>query len=207
MDQERTPVKEWLHTTWRLLVRPGEFFERMEPAGGLGPPLTFLAVCSAVSAVLSAAYAYQNPWFAAFSRFTNGFLTPFVLALLLYPVTLFLCRDAFTLRGLLKISAYAQVTLLFSWIPGIGWVAGLWRFYLIGNGQGGVSWSAAGFSRTGSQPFRGMKRARQSGPCLYKQYGLLAASLKGALEKTPLLSHGKTYFARSTERPLALVGP
>ena len=135
MDQERTPVKEWLHTTWRLLVRPGEFFERMEPVGGLGPPLTFLAVCSAVSAVLSAAYAYQNPWFAAFSRFTNGFLTPFVLALLLYPVTMVLCRNAFTYRGLLKISAYAQVTLLFSWIPGIGWVAGLWRFYLIGLGM------------------------------------------------------------------------
>jgi len=135
MRQDKTDVKEWLHTTWRLLVRPGEFFEAMQPEGGLGPPLTFLAVCSGFSGVLSAVYAYQDPWVTAFSRFANGFLTPFVLALLLYPVTLFLCGDAFTLRSLLKISAYAQVTLLFSWIPGIGWVAGLWRFYLIGLGM------------------------------------------------------------------------
>jgi hypothetical protein len=127
-------VKEWLHTTRKLLLRPGEFFEGMEPAGGLGPPLTFLAVCSALSTILSAAYAYQNPWVTAFSVFSNGFLTPFVLALLLYPVTTVLCRNAFTFRSLLKISAYAQVTLLFSWIPGIGWVAGLWRFYLVGLG-------------------------------------------------------------------------
>lgn len=128
-------MKAWLHTTWRLLVRPGGFFQEMQREGGLGPAVAFLAVCSAVSGILSAVYAYQHPWFAAFSRFANGFLTPFVLALLLYPVTMVLCKNAFTYQDLLKISAYAQVTLLFSWIPGIGWVAGLWRFYLIGLGM------------------------------------------------------------------------
>ena len=135
MHQDRTGMKEWLHTTRKLLLRPGEFFERLEPAGGLGPPLVFLAVCSAVSGVLSAVYAYQDPMVAAFSSFANGFLTPFVIAILLYPAAMLLCRNAFTFRGLLKISAYAQVTLLFSWIPGIGWAAGLWRFYLIGLGM------------------------------------------------------------------------
>jgi hypothetical protein len=128
-------VKEWLHTTRKLLVRPGEFFEEMRAEDPLGPPLTFLAVCSAVSGVLSAVYSYQDPWVTAFSRFANGFLTPFVLALLLYPVSSVLCRNAFTFRSLLKINAYAQVTLLLSWIPGIGWAAGLWRFYLIGLGM------------------------------------------------------------------------
>ncbi|MBN2034085.1 MAG: YIP1 family protein [Deltaproteobacteria bacterium] len=128
-------MKQWLHTTRRLLIRPGEFFEEMQAEGGLGPPLTFLAVCSAVSGVLSAVYSYQDPWITAFSRFANGFLTPFVLALLLYPVSALLCPNAFTFRSLLKISGYAQVTLLLSWIPGIGWAAGLWRFYLIGLGM------------------------------------------------------------------------
>ena len=125
----------FLHTTWRLLIRPGDFFEDMSPEGGLGPPIAFLAVCGAVAGILSAVYTYEHPWFAAFSRFVNGFLTPFVLALLLYPVAMLLCRNAFAYRSLLRICAYAQVTLLFSWIPGIGWVTGLWRFYLIGLGM------------------------------------------------------------------------
>jgi hypothetical protein len=135
MHQNTTPVREWLHTARKLLVRPGKFFEELQPESGLGPPLMFLAVCSALSAILSAAYAHQNPWVTAFSHFANGFLTPFVLALLLYPVSSALCRNAFTFRSLLIISAYGQVTLLLSWIPGIGWVAGLWRFYLVGLGM------------------------------------------------------------------------
>lgn len=128
-------MKPWLHTTWRLLIRPGDFFGEMPPEGGLGPPVAFLTVCSAVSDILSAVYAYEHPWVAAFSGFVNGFLIPFVLALLLLAVAMVLCRNAFTYRSLLRIIAYAQVTLLFSWIPGIGWVAGLWRFYLIGLGM------------------------------------------------------------------------
>ena len=135
MNQERTLVRDWLNTTWKLLIRPGEFFREMPPEGELGPPAAFLAACSAVAAILTAVYAYQSPWSAAFFRFVNGFFTPFLLALLLHGVAMVVCRNAFTYRSLLRINAYAQVTLLFSWIPGIGWVTGLWRFYLIGLGM------------------------------------------------------------------------
>jgi hypothetical protein len=128
-------LNAWLNTTWRLLIRPGDFFGEMPPEGELGPPVTFLAVCSAVSGILTAVYAYEHPWSAAFFRFVNGLLTPFLLALLLHGVAMVLCRNAFTYRSLLRIAAYAQVTLLFSWLPGIGWVTGLWRFYLIGLGM------------------------------------------------------------------------
>lgn len=128
-------MNAWLSTTWKLLIRPGDFFGEMPPEGELGPPVAFMAVCSAVSGLLTAVYAYQYPWSAAFFRFVNGFLTPFLLAFLLHGVATVICRHAFTYRSLLRINAYAQVTLLFSWIPGIGWITGLWRFYLIGLGM------------------------------------------------------------------------
>lgn len=137
MHEEKAP-KHWLQTTWKLLIRPGDFFGEMPAEGDLGPPITYMAVCSAVAAALAAFNAHQQPWSAAFFGFFNGFLTPFFLALLLHWVAMVICRNAFTYRSLLIITAYAQVTLLFSWLPGIGWVAGLWRFYLIGLGM--VRW-------------------------------------------------------------------
>jgi hypothetical protein len=137
MHEEKT-LKQWLETTWKLLIRPGDFFGNLTPDGELGPPITYMAVCSAVAALLAAFNAHHQPWAAAFLGFVNGFLTPFFLTLLLHGVTMAICRNAFTYRSLLKITAYAQVTLLFSWLPGIGWVAGLWRFYLIGLGM--VRW-------------------------------------------------------------------
>ena len=43
-------------------------------------------------------------------------------------------KRTFTYQALFGITAYANVTLLAAWIPGLAWMAGLWKFYLIGLG-------------------------------------------------------------------------
>ena len=63
-----------------------------------------------------------------------GMLVPVIVAAVLFCVSKFLCRQAPVLRTLFRISAYANVTYLIAWVPGISWLAGLWRFYLIGVG-------------------------------------------------------------------------
>jgi len=132
--REETALKAWIQTTLRLLLRPGDFFRTMSQEEGYGPALAVLAVWSALAGVLSMLYAYENVWVSVMTHFMNAFLTPFVLSLLLYPVCVVLCRNVFGYQVLLKITAYAQVTVLFSWIPGLGWMVGLWKFYLIGLG-------------------------------------------------------------------------
>ena len=60
---------------------------------------------------------------------------PFIMAVILYLVTLLLCKDVFSYQTLFAITAYAGVTQLAAWIPGMPWIAGIWKFYLIGLGM------------------------------------------------------------------------
>ena len=68
------------------------------------------------------------------------------MAVVLYLASSVLCRNRFTFQTIFGITAYASVTLLVSWVPGMALFAGLWRFYLIGLGlfkAGGLSvWKA-----------------------------------------------------------------
>ena len=66
--------------------------------------------------------------------FVNAVMMPVVTALLLYGASLVLCKGAYSLGGLCRITAFANVTLLAAWIPGLAGIAGIWRFYLIGVG-------------------------------------------------------------------------
>ena len=66
--------------------------------------------------------------------FINSFLGTILFSLLLYLVTIIVCKKKYSPISILNISAYANVSLLLAWIPGISWIMGIWRLYLIGIG-------------------------------------------------------------------------
>lgn len=60
---------------------------------------------------------------------------PFIAAFILYFVTILFCKDVFSYNKLFGITAYANVTLLISWIPGLAGPTEILKFFLIGLGM------------------------------------------------------------------------
>ena len=117
-----------------VLLRPGAFFQALPEEPSLRRPAIFLFACSGVFSAISAFLSPENKGLLAGIYFANAFLTPWIMAVVLYLASTVLCRNRFTFQTVFGITAYASVTLLVSWIPGTALFAGLWRFYLVGLG-------------------------------------------------------------------------
>lgn len=128
-------AQRFFRTVLRLMLHPGDFYEETSMGAKPGSALLFLGVCSLLYSALASIFSMDNNLVFAAIFFLNAMVTPFVLALILYTVNLILCRGVFKYKTLLCLTAYANVTLLVAWIPGLSWMTGLWRFYLIGVGM------------------------------------------------------------------------
>jgi hypothetical protein len=125
---------QFLESLKGVLLRPGAFFQRLPEDSTLGRPAIFLLACSGVYSVIAALLSPENKGLLAGVYFANAFLTPWIMAVVLYLASMVLCRNRFTFQTVFGIAAYASVTLLVSWIPGVALFAGIWRFYLVGLG-------------------------------------------------------------------------
>jgi hypothetical protein len=124
----------FLDTLKGVLLRPGTFFQNLPAESSLGRPAIFLFACSGAFSIIAGLLSPEKKALLAGIYFANAFLTPWIMAIVLYLASTVLCRNQFTFQTILGITAYASVTLLVSWIPGTALLAGLWRFYLIGLG-------------------------------------------------------------------------
>jgi hypothetical protein len=118
-----------------MLLHPGTFYERLPPQSGYTSPIIFLFFCSAFHSICATICTSREKAVFAALYFMNAFFMPFITAFLAYLATLILCRHVFLYQTVLAITAYANVTLLFSWIPGISFVTGIWTYALIGFGM------------------------------------------------------------------------
>jgi hypothetical protein len=124
-----------LQDALRIALHPAAFYEKeaLRP-GGRSQAMGFLLLASLAGSLPGSLLVADRKLFFFAVFFANAFLTPVVLTALLRLVTPLLCKGVFTAQHLFRITAYAQVTLLVSWIPGAAWMAGLWKFFLIGMG-------------------------------------------------------------------------
>jgi len=118
-----------------LLLRPARFYERLSRDRGYGPALGFLFFSSILFSILASIFILQKRALFGLIFFINAFTMPPIMALILFLVTLLGCKNVFYYRILFGITAYSNITLILAWIPGLSWVAGLWKFYLIGLGM------------------------------------------------------------------------
>jgi len=125
---------QFLDSLKRVLLRPGPFFQNLPEESTLWRPAIFLFACSGVYGVIAALLSPEKRGLLAGIYFANAFLTPWIMAVVLYLASTVLCKNRFTFQTIFGITAYASVTLLVSWIPGTALFAGLWRFYLVGLG-------------------------------------------------------------------------
>ena len=127
-------VHQFLRTISKMLYA-GDFYESLPQERAHTPPVVFLLICSVIFTILSSVFVLENKIFFALAFFVNAFSMPFITAFILYLVAMLLCKNLFTYKNLFRIAAYANIILLFSWIPGVAGPAQILKFCLIGLGM------------------------------------------------------------------------
>ena len=127
-------VHQFLRTMSKML-HAGDFYEGLPQEKAQTPPVVFLLICSVIFTILSSMFVLEKRIFFALVFFLNAFSMPFITAFILYLVTLLLCKKLFSYKTLFGITAYANIILLFSWIPGVAGPAHILKFCLIGLGM------------------------------------------------------------------------
>jgi len=127
-------MHQFFRTISKMLYA-GDFYEGLSQERPSTPPVVFLLICSILFTILSSMFVLKKRFFFALAFFLNSFSMPFITAFILYLVTLLLCKKPLAYKTLFGITAYANITLLFSWIPGVAGPAQILKFCLIGLGM------------------------------------------------------------------------
>ena len=125
---------EGFRSVGKLLFHPGTFYKGLSLDRGFVAALGFLVTSSVFFGVLASMFIPQKQWLFGAIFSLNAITMPPVMALILFLITLIGSKKGFTYRILFIITAYSNITLILAWIPGLSWMTGLWRFYLIGLG-------------------------------------------------------------------------
>jgi len=134
--KKTNPLTEFIAAVSGVTLHPARFYGELSGKISLPVAIGFAGVTSALFGILASVFGGQGGEPLAIGlHFLNGFSMPFILAFLLFLVSIPLCRGTFTLRRLLALTAYANVTLLVAWMPGLPYLAGIWKFCLIGLGM------------------------------------------------------------------------
>jgi hypothetical protein len=133
-QQKATSVNQFIRTVSKML-HPGDFYEGLLCRNGYTSPLIFLLLCSILFVIPCSIFVVQKRMFFALMFFFNAFSMPFIAAFILYLVTSLFCKGRFSYSKLFGITAYANVTLLISWIPGLAGPTEILKFFMIGLGM------------------------------------------------------------------------
>ena len=126
---------EFFRSLGKLLFHPGTFYEGLSMDRGYCSALGFLVSSSILFGSLAGVFIPQKKLLFGAILSLNAITMPPVMALILFLITMIGSKKVFTYRILFGITAYSNITLILAWIPGLSWVTGLWRFYLIGLGM------------------------------------------------------------------------
>ena len=134
-EEDKTVFPAWFFkSAITLLMSPGKFFSQGDFGREYRSPLYFLIICSLISTFLSSIYIVENQLFLLTLNLANAFIMPFITSFILYLIINLIFQKTLTYAFLFGITAYASVTLLFSWIPGLSLFVGVWHYCLIGIG-------------------------------------------------------------------------
>jgi hypothetical protein len=136
-DLQAPPVASAFVETWRrVMTDPEGFFAAMPETGGLQEPFTFLAVCAAVNAAGHLLLGWGVP--GAATIFAGELLAAIVGAALLVLVAQHLFHGRAGFEPTFRVVAYSAAPSIVDWIPVLGWLARLYRLYLVVRGLGRV---------------------------------------------------------------------
>ena len=135
--------------TWKEVMQsPSDFYRNMPKTGGYTDPLTFAAISFIIYAFLAALLTvlfgpgmYEGMYGSArglgfFAILMTVIITPiagiisiFIEAAILYIIYKILGGTG-SYEGTVRFISYATAVLVLSWIPIVGWIAGIYGIYL-----------------------------------------------------------------------------
>jgi hypothetical protein len=134
------PVQSFITTVQRVVLQPVDFYRGLQRRGDFINPLIFAIICYEVFTILSGLLALAG---IGTPRGFGEFIISLILAPILAAIGLFIGAGILHLLVMLivgsgnsgfeatfRVSAYAAVTSLVSWIPIVGFIAGLYGIYL-----------------------------------------------------------------------------
>jgi hypothetical protein len=122
-------IKSFIGVAKTVFTTPSAFYQHMPRTGGFPSPLIFLAVCLGVSGIITAIIAGGN--FLLFLKFLIfGLIFSFIGAGILHFIAKQFFEGKSAYEGTYRLVAYAGVVNLLAWIPIVGFLAGLYGFYL-----------------------------------------------------------------------------
>ncbi len=122
-----------LFETWRqVLTEPGYFFQEMPVTGGLGAPLAFLVLCSAVLSLGVGLTTGKLGW--ALGILIWAIVKAAIGAAIILLATRSLFGGQADYEATFRACAYAAAPVVFLWIPVIKYFAALYTFYLLARG-------------------------------------------------------------------------
>jgi hypothetical protein len=130
VSESQARAFEGFPVTWkRVITDPHGFIADLPETGGLGDPLTFLAICAGANAL-----GHLLKWWGIGGMIAI-FLWQLVAAFLLATLFVLIAQNLFEGRGgfepTFRVVAYAWAPLVVAWIPVIGVIAWLFSAYLI----------------------------------------------------------------------------
>jgi hypothetical protein len=120
--------KSFVEVAQTVFTKPSAFYQHMPTTGGFPSPLIFLAVCLGVSGIISAIIWGTVAGFFYFLIF--GLVFSFIGAGILHFIAQQFFGGKGSYEGMYRVVAYAGVVNLLAWIPIVGFLAGLYGFYL-----------------------------------------------------------------------------
>lgn len=145
-------VKNYLKNSKEIILRPYDFYKRMQTTGGYADPLSFAAISLIIGFFLRAIVSYGMVKFGIHSSIltfgsmpvskSDFYLFSYVLELILLSIVslivgsliLNLLYKAFggtgSYEGTLRFISYASAVNLVSWIPLLGLIAAIYALYI-----------------------------------------------------------------------------
>jgi hypothetical protein len=121
--------KSFIGVAKTVFTTPNDFYQHMPTTGGFPSPLIFLAVCVGVSGIISAIFWGSVAGFFYFIVFYLIF--SFIGAGILHFIAQQFFEGKGSYEGMYRVVAYAGVVNLLTWIPIIGFLAGLYGFFYL----------------------------------------------------------------------------
>lgn len=118
----------------KILLYPGQFYEAMPDVKQKREAVAFLCICVGIYSVAATLFAYENHFFYFLMFLANGLFIPIVTFAAMFLVLFLTGAGRTGYAAAMCIVAYAGVTLLFAWIPGMAPFVEIYKYYLVGLG-------------------------------------------------------------------------
>lgn len=127
-------LSSFFRTAKAILFSPRPFYEGMKSEGGLRNPFIFLSCCVLIHALIVGMFVKNQIVIAL--NVLNGIAMPFLTAGIVFFIVTRLFKASGTYEAAFRVNAYSAATVLFSWIPLLGFFLEVYRYYLIALGLG-----------------------------------------------------------------------